>query len=110
MVGDRLTVLVPGQAVPSWTRGWIKLQRVPAVVIVAMIMATGAPESAMSLQAQVPVRLKSTGVLVRLGPRSTDHFSRAKLTTSPEFLPKFLEGGKQAMAGSVIQRHIVKIA
>jgi hypothetical protein len=35
---------------------------------------------------------------------------RTKLTTSPEFLPKFLEGGKQAMAGSVIQRHIVKIA
>jgi len=68
------------------------------------------PDSAMALSAQVSVRLKSTGVLGRLGPRSTDHFSRAKLTTSPEFLPKFLEGGKQAMAGSVIQRHIVKIA
>ena len=34
----------------------------------------------------------------------------AKLLTSAEFMPKFLEGGQHAMAGSVMQRQIVKIA
>lgn len=34
----------------------------------------------------------------------------AKLLASAEFMPKFLEGGQHAMAGSVMQRQIVKIA
>ena len=34
----------------------------------------------------------------------------AKLLGSAEFMPKFLEGGQHAMAGSVMQRQIVKIA
>ena len=35
---------------------------------------------------------------------------RAKLMASAEFMPKFLEGGQYALAGSVMQREIVKIA
>ncbi len=35
---------------------------------------------------------------------------RGKLSASSEFLPKFLEGVRHALAGSVIQRHLVKIA
>lgn len=34
----------------------------------------------------------------------------AKLLASAEFMPKFLEGSQHAMAGSVMQRQIVKIA
>lgn len=35
---------------------------------------------------------------------------RSKLIASTEYLPKFLEGGQFAMAGTVMQRHLVKIA
>ena len=35
---------------------------------------------------------------------------RAKVTANAEWFPKFLEGGKFAMPGSVMQRHVVKIA
>ena len=35
---------------------------------------------------------------------------RAKVTANAEWFPKFLEGGKFAMPGSVMQQHIVKIA
>ena len=35
---------------------------------------------------------------------------RSKLLVSSEYLPKFLEGGKFATAGTVLQRHLVKIA
>lgn len=35
---------------------------------------------------------------------------RAKLMANPEFMPKFLEGNQFALAGSVLQRHLVKIA
>ena len=33
----------------------------------------------------------------------------SKLLASAEYLPKFLEGGQFAMAGTVMQRHLVKI-
>ena len=36
--------------------------------------------------------------------------ARAKLAANAEWFPKFLEGGKFAMPGSVMQQHIVKIA
>ena len=36
--------------------------------------------------------------------------ARAKLAANAEWVPKFLEGGKFAMPGSVMQQHIVKIA
>ena len=36
--------------------------------------------------------------------------ARAKLAANAEWFPKFLEGGKFAMPGSVMQRHVVKIA
>ena len=39
--GDRLTVLVLGQAVPFWPRGWIKFQWAPAFLIVLRIALTG---------------------------------------------------------------------
>jgi hypothetical protein len=35
---------------------------------------------------------------------------RAKIAANTEWFPKFLEGGKFAMAGTVVQRHIIKIA
>jgi len=35
---------------------------------------------------------------------------RAKVTANAEWFPKFLEGGKFAMPGSVMQRHVVKVA
>ena len=35
---------------------------------------------------------------------------RSKLIANPDYLPKFLEGGQYALAGTVLQRHIVKIA
>jgi hypothetical protein len=36
--------------------------------------------------------------------------ARAKLAANAEWFPKFLEGGKFAIPGTVMQRHIVKIA
>ena len=36
--------------------------------------------------------------------------ARAKLSANAEWFPKFIEGGKFAMPGSVMQQHIVKIA
>ena len=36
--------------------------------------------------------------------------ARAKLSANAEWFPKFMEGGKFAMPGSVMQQHIVKIA
>ena len=36
--------------------------------------------------------------------------ARAKLAANAEWFPKFLEGGKFAMPGSIMQKHIVKIA
>ena len=35
---------------------------------------------------------------------------RGKLIANPDYLPKFPEGGQYALAGTVLQRHIVKIA
>ena len=35
---------------------------------------------------------------------------RAKLTADAKWFPKFMEGGKFAIPGTVVQRHIVKIA
>jgi len=35
---------------------------------------------------------------------------RSKLAANSEALPKFLEVGQYALAGTVLQRHIVKIA
>ena len=35
---------------------------------------------------------------------------RSKLAANPDLLPKFLEAGQYALAGTVLQRHIVKIA
>ena len=36
--------------------------------------------------------------------------ARAKIAANAEWFPKFLEGGKYAASGTVVQRHIVKIA
>lgn len=36
--------------------------------------------------------------------------SRAKISTSVEWMAKFLEGGKFATAGTVMQRHMIKVA
>ena len=36
--------------------------------------------------------------------------ARAKLAANAEWFPKFMEGGKFAIPGTVVQRHIVKIA
>ncbi len=36
--------------------------------------------------------------------------ARAKLAANAAWFPKFMEGGKFAMPGTVVQRHIVKIA
>jgi hypothetical protein len=36
--------------------------------------------------------------------------ARAKLIANAEWFPKFLEGGKFAIPGSIMQRHVVKIA
>jgi hypothetical protein len=36
--------------------------------------------------------------------------SRAKISTSVEWMTKFLEGGKFATAGTVMQRHMIKVA
>jgi hypothetical protein len=41
MAGDRLAVLVLGQAVPFWPRGWIKFQWAPTFLIVLRIALTG---------------------------------------------------------------------
>ena len=36
--------------------------------------------------------------------------ARAKIAANADWFPKFLEGGKYATSGTVVQRHIVKIA
>ena len=36
--------------------------------------------------------------------------ARAKIAANSEWFPKFLEGGKYAESGTVVQRHVVKIA
>ena len=36
--------------------------------------------------------------------------ARAKLAANAQWFPKFMEGGKFAIPGSVMQRHVVKIA
>ena len=55
-------------------------------------------------------RLGDVLMLASLPNSAAGEDRRAKLMASAKFMPKFLEGGQYALAGSVMQREIVKIA
>jgi hypothetical protein len=67
MDGDRLPLLVPGQAVPFWPRGWIKLLWVPAVLIVVMTMSASASAAWCSKPSPVALRQRGGASSMREG-------------------------------------------
>jgi flagellar M-ring protein FliF len=112
----------------SVDRGQRPIYIVGAVFLVAMIIGSvifaGKPQLSLlfaglspSDQGMVVGELNKMGINAQydangnvLVPGNKINEARAKLAANAAWFPKFMEGGKFAMQGSVVQRHIVKIA